>query len=931
MQAKKKNRKLPSKNKSDSATIDIDKLNREVYGIDKLDLSLLLSGSKNQETPSSEESLSAPKLEKKDSDEQASHDLKFDINEQALESVNHFAVDEDVVQEKESETVTENVANESEIEKEVVEEPDLVAEIENSAENLGFDFVDDAVDAPLTLPPEPEFNLQTEIPYDLKNADDSETKNSELDDQNLEVETSAAAKDHASTENLEDEDILILPTEPALASKMESTESTEIAPGNSASDLPINLQNQDFDLSENADLIKSSTQGGTEVSMPFPEQTDALSETAALESEKTPVTEGTNELAEEKAHAAAPDLSAANAEEPAVPIPNAADDLASPRVLSEKTATHKRESESESPDEIRQSLERIGASFQSHYKGGSLLNRAFSLTSLFENSKSMGLDIGTNSLKYVVIQRTGNKLKLVDCSMRPNPELMQHDREESKLSPIANTIREDFNLKQYKNTLITSAVSGLEVLYQNIKLPLKAEKELARAVPWACRKDFPFPLESTHFEYKVIDKNRQSNGKIELFVTAAQNDLISKHIDVLQSAAVTPTKVSTVPVALWNLYRVAVSSDGEESIAIIDLGGGSSHVAFINHGELQFAREISTGGNDITEALTGSIFLDGKEVTISHDRAESLKREYGYILKPEDRKTTDGIPLQEISVMMGPVLERLITEIKRTVDFYKEKFHVESLQKILISGGGALLINLPKYLSRELDTPVAFLEPFRNISLKNVTNQTELAKLGSRFAVAIGLALDRERSLNFLPGNLKKEHTFRQFKKIFNYGFLIFLLILLVLSQRVKFQIQKFEKEIAAIRVEYQNYKPKREKYLGLQKQLSALQHLRKQFQGKVVVNLASSNHLKAISNLIPANIALTSLKLVTRYEKSFEHGQELVILDGVAFHDRSREGVNLANFLLALENSHYFDEIAIKYQKIREDGNLEFAIECTI
>ncbi|MFQ5825495.1 MAG: hypothetical protein ACE5JB_15760, partial [bacterium] len=55
---------------------------------------------------------------------------------------------------------------------------------------------------------------------------------------------------------------------------------------------------------------------------------------------------------------------------------------------------------------------------------------------------------------------------------------------------------------------------------------------------------------------------------------------------------------------------------------------------------------------------------------------------------------------------------------------------------------------------------------------------------------------------------------------------------------------------------------------------------------------------------------------------------QEFVILTGVAFENNSMEGINLANFLLEVEESNYFSAISLKNQRIREDGGLEFTIE---
>ncbi|MFQ5754251.1 MAG: pilus assembly protein PilM, partial [bacterium] len=285
-------------------------------------------------------------------------------------------------------------------------------------------------------------------------------------------------------------------------------------------------------------------------------------------------------------------------------------------------------------------------------KKQSFITTSFSLTSLIENTKLLGLDIGSNSLKYVILKKTTRGLKLIDCGMRSIAKASVDASEQEKRALIVRTIRKKFKIQSVKNTLVTSAVSGLEVLYQNIQVPKMARKELAKAVPWACRKDFPFPIDATIFEYQIID---HTNGKFNIFVEAAQKDLVTNHVQMLQNAKIGPAKVSTVPVALWNLFRAVVKKQADKCHAVIDIGGSSSHIVFINHGQLLFAREISTAGDDITHALTGSIFIEGQEIHVSPERAERFKRKYGILDKDNDDNAEDNIPLKEISVMMAPV------------------------------------------------------------------------------------------------------------------------------------------------------------------------------------------------------------------------------------------------------------------------------------
>ena len=209
--------------------------------------------------------------------------------------------------------------------------------------------------------------------------------------------------------------------------------------------------------------------------------------------------------------------------------------------------------------------------------------------------------------------------------------------------------------------------------------------------------------------------------------------------------------------------------------------------------------------------------------------------------------------------------------------------------------------------------------------------------MGPRFAVPIGLALDRQKEFNLLPAELRGSHAFQYLKRVARYGFSIMILLMALLSQNVGQQFKRIRQESIEISTEYARVKPRREKFLSLQRELKKLNVLRQSHADMLLdINLNAVNHLKAFSQLVPRNIALTSFKMnydTRKIEGSEDKYQTLEILriTGVAFENNSMEGVNLAKFLLDLEKSDYFYAIDLKSQKIREDGGLEFSIEFEI
>ncbi len=560
---------------------------------------------------------------------------------------------------------------------------------------------------------------------------------------------------------------------------------------------------------------------------------------------------------------------------------------------------------------------------------------AFSFASLFENSRLLGIDLGSSSVKYVELEKGARGLNLANCGQFALPEVEAGEDQAADADPTAAVVAERLNLKQFKDDLVTSAISGMEVIFKNIKVPKMPQKELRKAVPWACRKELPFPLEKTAFEFRSLDGAQGEDGKLAVFVIAAQKELIRQHLQKLGAARITPAKVATIPSALWHLFRACAGRDTDGCHCLVDIGAQSSHIVFINGGELQFAREISTASQDFTQALTGTIFVEGDEITLSADQAEKLKRNHGIPGEMNQFDIVDGVPLIEVSAMIGGVLERLTNDIHRTMGFYKERFKTDPVTKIYLTGGGALMPNLPEKLSQELQAEVIVLNPFDSISLRNLDRADELRKFGPKFAVAVGLALDKQKSLNLLPRELKRSHAARYAKKIFRYVFVIAMLAMVFLSQGIALRVNRVRVELQRVMAEYQQNAPNRQRFEKLQQDLRYLEQLKNQ-QGPVhEVDFSAARHLKLVSQLFPSHMTLTSLRYAHQQRKSAGAAKPAVIpiliLDGVAFPNRSMEGMNLANFLLSLKQSAEFQLVSLTSQTVREDGGLQFTIECEV
>jgi Tfp pilus assembly PilM family ATPase len=73
------------------------------------------------------------------------------------------------------------------------------------------------------------------------------------------------------------------------------------------------------------------------------------------------------------------------------------------------------------------------------------------------------------------------------------------------------------------------------------------------------------------------------------------------------------------------------------------------------------------------------------------------------------------------------------------LDFFRSQNNGE-VEKVILSGGGSLLLNLADYLSRRLNMKVIIGDPWSHINYPPELKPI-LSEVGPRLAVAVGLAM----------------------------------------------------------------------------------------------------------------------------------------------------------------------------------------------
>jgi rod shape-determining protein MreB len=157
---------------------------------------------------------------------------------------------------------------------------------------------------------------------------------------------------------------------------------------------------------------------------------------------------------------------------------------------------------------------------------------------------------------------------------------------------------------------------------------------------------------------------------------------------------------------------------------VVDIGGGTTEVAIISLGGIVTSRSIRVAGDEMDEAIIQYI-KKMYNLMIGERTSEQLKMEIGSALRLDPEETVEirgrdlvtGLPKtlvvssKEITDALSDTINSIVDAVKVTLERTPPELAADIMDRgIVITGGGALLRNLDRLISRETGMPVLVAE-----------------------------------------------------------------------------------------------------------------------------------------------------------------------------------------------------------------------------
>lgn len=380
---------------------------------------------------------------------------------------------------------------------------------------------------------------------------------------------------------------------------------------------------------------------------------------------------------------------------------------------------------------------------------------------LFSQKKQsyLGIDLGSSGIKMVELMNEKGRARLFTYAFTEREPEVQGNPLIDSPKETAELLRAMAAKAKVSTVRVVGGLPVSSVFSAVITVPKGEKAEMDEAIRYQAKKLIPVPLEEMVLDKKIIggdestrkekpakkkDGKKPADGKgdegakgdekkdepkrpeeknVQVLITGASNTMVQKYLTVFKQAGMELASLETEALAL---IRSLVGKD-KSTVMIVDMGGMRTNAIIVEKGIPYVTRSLDMGGTALTNAMSKALAMDLKS-------AEQMKT---------DIKSISSIyPGEGIPKIFESAIQPMVTELQYSMNLYagSEATKGTTVEKIILTGGGAGLPALATHLEKKLGTRTYVGDPWARVVYPSELRPV-LDEIGSRFAVSVGLAM----------------------------------------------------------------------------------------------------------------------------------------------------------------------------------------------
>ncbi|WP_146404046.1 type IV pilus assembly protein PilM [Planctomycetes bacterium CA13] len=346
-----------------------------------------------------------------------------------------------------------------------------------------------------------------------------------------------------------------------------------------------------------------------------------------------------------------------------------------------------------------------------------------------------GIEIGQSALKALHCSIVDGEVVADAFDFIEYPKILSQP-EAVPEELVADALEQLMQRNDQFNDHVVISVPGQSGLAKFFKPPPVEVKKIADIVRYEARQQIPFDLADVVWDHQMMPGSMIEEGyalESEVGLFAMKREQVYRQMLPFVDADIEVDEIQLAPLALYNMVaydRLHERLDSEtfdpdnppSSSVLLSIGTDSSDL-IITNGFRIWQRSMPIGGNHFTRQLT-------KDLKLTFAKAEHLKR-----------NAREAVDPKLVFQTMRPVFNDLVTEVQRSIGFFRSIDKQADISEMLISGNTVKMPGLAAYLGKNLGFEVSTLDRFNRLSGDDVLSIPTFRDNAPTFGVCYGLCL----------------------------------------------------------------------------------------------------------------------------------------------------------------------------------------------
>jgi Tfp pilus assembly PilM family ATPase len=448
-----------------------------------------------------------------------------------------------------------------------------------------------------------------------------------------------------------------------------------------------------------------------------------------------------------------------------------------------------------------------------------------------------------------------------------------------------------------------------------IKSPKLKKKELNELIQWHAEKDLTFSPANKNVNWEIIKTGRKEETN-DVIIGVTDNIFVNTIDSIFNDSGIYLRLTSTLPVLLWKSFVKNYPERNVGSYVIIHIGESRTVVIVVTDQILQFSREIAIGAQDFYKAITKNIEKNESGQPIDITFARNLLIKYGYPLNLSSGLAENfNVDLDKVTVALRPIAERIVSELNRTLNFFKNQKPELKWKKLLFDGIGSSFPGLLESVQENIFQNVELLNPMR-VGEYHIHDDVDIPHHQyPNYVLNFILAADEVEDFNVAPIRIREDYKYSFYSNIVAMLTVVLVPLFLVTSLYNNVSIKRGHSTVQSKKTELQQLATNTKDYESFVGDIKFINSSDRVLKNDRLYSDNQIRMLKLFSSVVPEEIKLTSLNFVNATGLpdsvvSSPDFNEHIKITGFVDNYKSFADIYLADFILRLGKMRQFSNV---------------------